>query len=248
MLIDHIGAAFPVPQTPEIFRLIGRIAFPVYAYLAAQGCRHTKNINKYLLRLGIFALISEIPFDITFMNFDGKFKVNFLSNTNVFYTLFLGVLSIIVYEKVRVKLKIKYGEKNNFFQKVISFISTIPVAIFGVIVSVDYGMYGIIYILIFYLVNPDNRIARTVTMFCVVFFEYGYPYLFSIYENRGIHMFLPPGRAIFFVQNLNNFWFALVAVLLVFLYNGHRGRNVKWAFYIFYPLHITILALFLYVI
>jgi len=78
------------------FRYIGRIAFPVYAYMIAQGCKHTKSINKYLLRLGIFALVSEIPFDIAF-----GYEISFIRNTNVFYTLFIGAACIAVYEKIK---------------------------------------------------------------------------------------------------------------------------------------------------
>jgi len=108
MLVDHIGAVSIWP-TPLYFRYIGRIAFPIYAYMIAQGCRHTKNINKYLLRLGIFALISEIPFDVAFNHYtlmdDGipRFGINFLRYTNVFYTLFLGVACIMIYEKLKTK-------------------------------------------------------------------------------------------------------------------------------------------------
>lgn len=107
MLFDHIGEVFPA-STPDVFRFIGRIAFPIYAYMIAQGCKYTRNINKYLIRLGIFAIISEIPFDIAFMHYktmDDNLHLNidFLHNTNVFYTLFLGVACISVYEKLKLK-------------------------------------------------------------------------------------------------------------------------------------------------
>lgn len=109
MLVDHIGAAIlrntgvfvDYPLVYDISRYIGRIAFPIFAYLIANGCRHTKNINKYLLRLGILAILSEIPFDIAFNNGN----INFLRQTNVFYTLFLGVASIAIYEYLKTKKK-----------------------------------------------------------------------------------------------------------------------------------------------
>jgi len=107
MLLDHIGAVF-YGSTPELFRWIGRIAFPIYAYMIAQGCKHTKNINKYLFRLGIFALISEIPFDMAFMHYNDvesglNWGISFLRQTNVFYTLFLGVACVAVYEQLKLK-------------------------------------------------------------------------------------------------------------------------------------------------
>jgi hypothetical protein len=108
MLIDHTGQVFPAPATPELFRCIGRIAFPIYAFMAAQGCKHTGNINRYLLRLGAFALISEIPFDTALFasgeSLESAFsQVHFLYRTNVFYTLFFGVACVAVYEGLQTK-------------------------------------------------------------------------------------------------------------------------------------------------
>ena len=62
MLIDHVGVVF-FPEY-SIIRWIGRISFPLFAFLICEGYRHTSNIWKYFLRLGIFAIISEIPYDI----------------------------------------------------------------------------------------------------------------------------------------------------------------------------------------
>jgi len=98
MLLDHAQVVFPA-AFPYYFRYIGRIAFPVYAYMIAQGCKRTGNIGKYLLRLGIFALVSEVPFDIAFRN-----EISFVSDTNIFYTLFLGTACIAIYEKIKEKL------------------------------------------------------------------------------------------------------------------------------------------------
>jgi len=290
MLIDHTGAIFP---TPEIFRLIGRIVFPIYAYMIAQGCKHTKNINKYLFRLGVFAIISEIPFDLAFYRYFGNpFGVNYFSETNVFYTLFLGAACIAVYERLKTKqrpwlvlvflliipvsvsiififpntrwqtpLSIGFAAytaaalwlsqslpeadvnaKTMLPRKSLALITTVPVFMLGSILSTDYGMYGIIYILIFFLAKPDNRITRTIAMTSVVFLEYAYPYIFGLCYNRGIRLFSLPGKMMMFQQNLNEFWFALIAVILVFLYNGKQGPKVKWPFYVFYPVHIAVLA------
>jgi hypothetical protein len=108
MLIDHIGAVFSM-YTPWIFRCIGRISFPIYAYLVAEGCAYTRNLDRYMCRLGVFALLSEIPFDLAFHQYrwpspDQPFpEINFLGATNVFYSLFLGVACVNLYEKLRRK-------------------------------------------------------------------------------------------------------------------------------------------------
>ena len=64
MVIDHAGALL-LPQAYPL-RWIGRIAFPLYAFLAAESCRYTRSRERYLLRLGLFALVSEVPFDWAF--------------------------------------------------------------------------------------------------------------------------------------------------------------------------------------
>lgn len=82
MLIDHIGAVL----YPEIiwFRVIGRISFPLYAYLIAEGAIHTKNKLKYTQRLLLFAFISQIPYMLAFNTFA----------PNILFTLVVGLLFI----------------------------------------------------------------------------------------------------------------------------------------------------------
>ena len=93
MLVDHIGLVF----FPEVmmFRIIGRISFPIFAYVLAEGIYYTKDITKYMLRLGIFALLSEIPYDLAVMG-----SVLEFSHQNVFFTLFFGVLMFWAYKKI----------------------------------------------------------------------------------------------------------------------------------------------------
>jgi hypothetical protein len=294
MLIDHIGAVlFTGWLFPDygVLRLIGRIALPLYAYMIAQGCKRTKNINKYLLRLGLFALISEIPFDLTFWHYLGESfgDVDYLRNTNVFYTLFFGAFGIAIYESLKTKKRpwiallplplipagifcarlgfsvnwrvvmaagfaaycaaafcisrvlaeADDGAKSSLPGKAASlaaaFAAALPVVMLASLLDSDYGMYAVIFILIFYFANPDNRITRTIVMLGFVAFENAYPYFGSLLPNV-------PGSHMMPTDNLNDFWFSLAAVVIVFLYNGKRGPKVKWSFYIFYPAHIAVLG------
>ena len=84
MAIDHIGAVL-FPQY-DVFRIIGRIAFPIFAYTLVEGFLHTRDVKKYMKRLGLLALCSEILFDLAFFGTPLEF-----SHQNVFFTMFLGI-------------------------------------------------------------------------------------------------------------------------------------------------------------
>ena len=101
MLIDHIGAVF-FPQV-MILRFIGRLAFPIYAFLLVQGYQHTANTpryQKYVGRMLLFAAISEISFDLCFY----KTPI-YLGYQNVYFTLLLGLLALYCYDFLEKKGK-----------------------------------------------------------------------------------------------------------------------------------------------
>ena len=90
MLIDHIGGAF-FPEV-GVFRWAGRLAFPIFCYCLTVGLLYTRSVKKYLLRLGIFALVSQ-PFYILAFHPASQFREN-LTSWNIFFTLFLSLLAM----------------------------------------------------------------------------------------------------------------------------------------------------------
>lgn len=87
MFIDHAGLAlFP---SVGIFRCIGRLAFPLYCFLVAQGFRHTRDIRAYARRLLLLALISEVPFDLLIFG-----RISSAMEQNVVFSLLLGLLAL----------------------------------------------------------------------------------------------------------------------------------------------------------
>ena len=146
MLIDHIFAIF-VPYSSGIYMLgrgIGRVAFPIYCFLLVEGFYHTSNRKKYLLRMFIFAIISEIPFDLAFNGFPETARL--LDGQNVMITLLIGLLLMNVYEY----LKREYLNQPLIFNTagVIVIVAASALATF---LSSDYTYMGILFILIFYL-------------------------------------------------------------------------------------------------
>jgi len=227
MLVDHFGAAVfshLVETTSqmaayEMLRNVGRIAFPIYAYLVAQGCLHTKSISRYMLRLMLLAIISEVIFDIAFYTQVGG--ISFLHNTNIFFTLLLGVAAIALYEQAKRRLP------DAAWSIFVAPIAAIPPMLAAWLLSSDYGHIGVLLIFVIYIAKPQNRNMRTVTMalaLCLIYF----PLLLTTHG---------------YTLNIH-YMFSLVAVLCVFAYNGKPGKNnaaIKWGFYFFYPAHLVVL-------
>ena len=98
MLCDHLWATLFPAQ--EWMTCVGRLAFPIFAFMIAEGCYYTSNVKKYMLRLFLFAIISEIPFNLIMGS-----SVFYPFHQNVLWTFLLGVLSIQIIEKAKKKQK-----------------------------------------------------------------------------------------------------------------------------------------------
>ena len=214
MLIDHSAVAF-LDTFPFWFRAVGRLAYPIFAYLLAEGFRHTKAPEKFLMRLLVFALISEIPYDLVMGN-----VVNFAANTNIFYTLFLGGMAICLYERFK---------ERRGWQTMAVLAAILPTAILAEILSADYGGMGVLFIFTMYAIKPMTLRLTAMGAFTLTqFIPLVMAHSLSIAAKSEYLLMIP---------------FALVTVGLIAMYNGERGRKAKWLFYWAYPAHLAVLAL-----
>lgn len=102
MVVDHVAAAFVPGALGGIMHFIGRLTAPIMMYFVAEGYHHTKNVRKYALRLGVFALISHFPFHFFYF---GRWPVSAggiqLYPTSFIYSLFVGLVALIVWNNDR---------------------------------------------------------------------------------------------------------------------------------------------------
>jgi hypothetical protein len=146
MLMDHIG----VVMWPELrLRMIGRLAFPIFCFLLAEGIHYTQNPRKYGLRLLIGMLLSEIPFDLLF------FKRLTWGHQSVMVTLFLGFLYGTIQKNVK-----------NLGHKILW---VLPFLIFAELLNVDYGGWGVAMICFFVLTRqmPAKLIPQAIGLFLI---------------------------------------------------------------------------------
>lgn len=132
MLMDHIGLAFFPSST--MLRIIGRMAFPIFAWQISIGYKNTSNIKNYIIRLSLFALISQIPYMLVIRQ----------DALNIFFTLTFGVLCIYIYKQTN--------------SKVLGLLAACLILSASNILNVDYGAYGVAMIFLFYLFFENNLI------------------------------------------------------------------------------------------
>ena len=189
-----------------------------------EGFIHTSDFKKYVKRLFIFGLISEIPFNLIYT---GSFI--FPLHQNVLFTLLLGLLCVNEIAKIKKNESFKSRIKSVF--KIISFL------LIGVVGFVDYGITGILTIIVFYIFRKFKfawlgQLIALILLY-IVFFK-GQSIELNIFNYE---YYLP-------LQG-----FGILSLLFIWLYNGTRGEKNKilqYAFYLFYPVHMLVLYLIYY--
>lgn len=210
MFCDHFSDAFF--RNTTFLNYIGRISFPIFCFQIVQGYIHTHNIKKYILRLSLFAFISQIPFMLFYHAVFNSFAIN------VVFTLLFGLITILIYDK---------------YNKFVGFCSFIFLATIAEVCHFDYGFFGMLIIFMFYLLHDKKLVMSIVFVLSVIckysigLIKYGIPFSFLFTINTYSMLM----------------YFTCFSTIPILLYNGRKGKDAKYLFYIFYPVHLLILAL-----
>lgn len=158
--------------------LIGRVAMPIYCFMVAQGMVLTKDKKSYLKRLFIFALASEIPYDLAFRDTILEYY-----NQNVIFTLFLGALLIFIWqmiENMSYKLYIKI---------LLMAVVAISFCFLAEMMFTDYSSKGIIAISLMYL-SFGNKYLTALALFLSFYFE-AYVTGYALYIPFIVYLSIP---------------------------------------------------------
>lgn len=199
----HFLSGFMTYDTYNMFRYIGRIAFPIFCYLIAQGLFYTRNAKKYAARLLVFAVISQVPFSLL----SNKIPLYLTGGLNVYFTLFIGLVVIAAIHH----LKSYENPANYIMLRVGYFLIILAGAVLADLLKTDYGSFGVILIVTFYLLNQNPLICCGV-VFCLIFFLYG-----------GVEKY------------------AVFALIPILLHNHKKGPSMKYFFYAYYPIHMIVI-------
>ena len=218
MLIDHTIKAFNI-NNPFLY-LLGRIAFPLFAFQITIGYENTKNLKKYIGRILIFAIISQIPFII----FHQEFFPNQAIPLNILFTLIIGIICMYVYD-ARIIDEIKKDEKILIYVLKIAIISTLVVL--ASVINVDYSSYGVILILFIHIYYKKNKLFFINGYIVITLLKYTITYFYTVPIDYYISMLIG----------------GIIPLAIILSYNGKKGKSIKYWFYILYPLHLTVLII-----
>jgi hypothetical protein len=258
MLIDHIGYMFFPNET--MFRAIGRLAFPIFAYQIAIGYSKTSNLKKYIFRLSLFAVITQIPY--SFFNPELKFSS---LHYNVLFTFLIATVLLYVYDMGILKIKNFYLDKNykHLLYGILLLMLTVFIIILPEIASfmikgfyIEYGLLGLALVLLFHIFQEKKYFAIVSIILLYLLHGYYRVALFNseyssalFWRNLFNYKFIwsqlySENRFI----NLERYYFnargvlALIPIYLLESIDTSWLRLNKYIAYIFYPAHMTLLV------
>ena len=226
MLCDHLWGTI-VPGN-DWLTCIGRVCFPIYAFLLVEGYFHTSNLKKYVKRLLLFAVISEIPFNLAMAS-----SVIYPFHQNVLWS-FLIALGLIHCNEIA-------KSTGKLWLRIIVAVFTILAGyLLGLITMVDYYHAGILMVLTFYFFHHRNWWDYVGQLLCLAYIN------LELLGGFGYEVVLF-GETVFLTRQ----GLALLALIPIWLYKGKQGYHSKWwkyFCYAFYPVHLLILGLLKFVL
>lgn len=221
MLCDHLWGTI-VPGN-DWLTCVGRLSFPIFAFLLVEGYFHTGNLRRYAARLLLFALLSELPFNLAMGS-----RLVYPVHQNVLWSFLLSLGLIHWNEKAR-------AAGNPLRRLLTGGASVVLGALAGLVTMVDFYHAGILTVLVFYFFRRPTWWCRLGQVLCLWYINAELLGGFS-------YALLLLGRTVF----LSRQGFALLALIPIWLYRGRQGRHSKglqYFCYAFYPLHLLILGI-----
>ena len=219
MLCDHLWATV-VPGN-QWLTCLGRLAYPIFAFMIVEGYFHTRNLRRYILRLFLFALISEIPFNLMY-----SASLFYPYHQNVIWTLLIGLGLIHLNELAKRNGKL-------WLRVTTAIVTILGGAIIGLVSMVDYHSVGVVTILVFYFLRGRK-------WWCLLG-QFAALYYLNVEVLKGLSFEVSVfGMNFMIVQQ----GLALLALIPIWLYRGRQGLHSKafqYFCYFFYPVHMLLL-------
>lgn len=219
MLCDHTWAVL-LPEA-EWLTCLGRLAFPIFAFLLAEGFRRTGDVKKYLLRLLFWAVVTEVPFDLMYGG-----SVFYPFHQNVLWTFLLSLGLMVLLERCRARLRPVPAAAASAALAGLGYL-------LGYLTMADYYGVGVLTVLTFWLFPGNSWKSRLGQLACL--------YLLNVKLLGGLYYEVQLlGWTVELVQQ----GLALLALIPIWLYQGRQGlhsRAFRYFCYAFYPGHILVL-------
>ncbi len=223
MLMDHLWATL-LPAR-EWLTCAGRVAFPIFAFMAGGGDFHTRSFKKYILRMLLFAVLSEIPFDLMY---GGTWF--YPVHQNVLWTFLLGLLGVWLMEQVRKKGK-------TWMYLLVCVLVVLAGLVLGTLCMVDYYGVGVLTVFVFYFLHGRK-------WWCFLG-QLAALYWLNVELLGGL---MYPVQLFGMEFELCQQGLALLALIPIWLYRGRQGYHSKpfqYLCYAFYPVHMLLLVVVL---
>ena len=224
MLADHMGLVFPtllsqlgLPAWADALpRLVGRLAFPIFAYFVAEGCRRTRFFSRYLLRLLLFAFLSQVPFTLATGTLGG----------NAILTFFLAAGSVWGFERA-----VQAGRG-----PAAASLPLLAACVLALAANCDYGFPGVLLVFALYLCGEDRKKLLACLGAGVALIYLVYDPLTGVLSLPWLSRSLVGGylAAALPLQGLYCLC-ALLSLVPLGFYRGQHGIQSKRFFYVFYP-------------